>query len=209
MADHDTHDHTGIPGISSGSVASDPIWDAAGDLAVGTGANTAAKLTIGSSGTVLQSNGTTAAWAAKPGNLWTMNKSSSQTLTAGTDTLITFDTTVIDGGGSVIDLAGDEFDTPATGFYMAYATWIWEATAPSSGGAMACYVNGSDNKASRCRLQAATMSANGGLTGQWALSLSSGDVLELYINPGAGVTPTARGNASPQIATSFTLVRIT
>lgn len=50
-----------------GSVAADAIWDAAGDLAVGSGANTAAKLTIGTSGYVLTSNGTTAAWAAASG----------------------------------------------------------------------------------------------------------------------------------------------
>lgn len=34
----------------SGAVASDSIWDAKGDLAVGTGANTAAKLTVGTDG---------------------------------------------------------------------------------------------------------------------------------------------------------------
>jgi hypothetical protein len=67
MADHDTHDHTGIPGVSSGSVATDPIWDAAGDLAVGTGANTAARVAIGTNGYVLTSNGTTAGWAAPAG----------------------------------------------------------------------------------------------------------------------------------------------
>jgi hypothetical protein len=50
-------------GAGGGSVATDAIWDAAGDLAVGSGANTAAKLAIGTSGFVLTSNGTTAAWA--------------------------------------------------------------------------------------------------------------------------------------------------
>lgn len=38
---------------ASGSVATDAIWDAKGDLAGGTGANTAAKLTVGSNGQVL------------------------------------------------------------------------------------------------------------------------------------------------------------
>lgn len=47
-----------------GSVATDTIWDTAGDLAVGTGANTAAKLVIGSTGDVLTVSGGTAAWAA-------------------------------------------------------------------------------------------------------------------------------------------------
>lgn len=40
-------------GVSSGSVAADAIWDAKGDLAVGTGANTAQKLTAGANGTIL------------------------------------------------------------------------------------------------------------------------------------------------------------
>lgn len=40
-------------GAGGGSVATDTIWDAKGDLAVGTGANTAAKLTAGANGLVL------------------------------------------------------------------------------------------------------------------------------------------------------------
>lgn len=46
-----------------GSVATDTIWDAAGDLAIGTGSNTAARLAIGAATQVLTSNGTTAAWS--------------------------------------------------------------------------------------------------------------------------------------------------
>jgi hypothetical protein len=47
----------------SGNVATDVIWDAAGDLAIGTGADTAVRLAIGGPNTVLTSNGTTATWA--------------------------------------------------------------------------------------------------------------------------------------------------
>ncbi len=63
MADHDTHDHTGVPGVgtSSTTVATDAIFDAAGDLVQGTGANTSAKLSAGTSGKVLTSNGAAAA----------------------------------------------------------------------------------------------------------------------------------------------------
>lgn len=43
-------------GSSGGSVATDAIWDAAGDLAVGTGANTAARLAMGSALQVLRVN---------------------------------------------------------------------------------------------------------------------------------------------------------
>lgn len=41
-----------------GSVATDTIFDAKGDLAVGTGANTAEKLTVGANGTVLMADST-------------------------------------------------------------------------------------------------------------------------------------------------------
>jgi hypothetical protein len=49
---------------SSGNVATDPIWDAAGDLAVGTGADTAAKLAIGNAGAVLARINGAVAWNA-------------------------------------------------------------------------------------------------------------------------------------------------
>jgi hypothetical protein len=49
---------------AAGDVATDAIWDAAGDLAVGSGANTAAKLTKGSASTFLRVNsgGTALEW---------------------------------------------------------------------------------------------------------------------------------------------------
>lgn len=52
MGDHEDIDHTGLTGVG-GSVATDAIFDAKGDLAGGTGANTAAKLTVGANGSVL------------------------------------------------------------------------------------------------------------------------------------------------------------
>jgi hypothetical protein len=58
---------TGLPAagvVGLTTVATDVIFDAAGDLVVGTGANTAARLAIGATGNILRSNGTTAAWSA-------------------------------------------------------------------------------------------------------------------------------------------------
>lgn len=52
MVDHADIDHTGLTGVS-GNVAADAIWDAKGDLAVGTAANTASRLAVGSNGQVL------------------------------------------------------------------------------------------------------------------------------------------------------------
>lgn len=54
-------------GSTTTTVASDAIWDAAGDLAVGTGADTAAKLSLGASGKAPFSNGSTLAYAYPPG----------------------------------------------------------------------------------------------------------------------------------------------
>src|SRR5687768_1960986 len=55
---------------AAGSVATDAIWDAAGDLVQGTGANTAAKLTAGTAAMFLKSAGAAAAnlWAFPPGH---------------------------------------------------------------------------------------------------------------------------------------------
>lgn len=55
-----------LEAAGGGSVATDAIWDAAGDLAVGSGANTAARLAIGTAGQLLRVNsGATAPeWAS-------------------------------------------------------------------------------------------------------------------------------------------------
>jgi len=55
-----------VTAIGAGSVATDAIWDAAGDLAVGSGANTAAALTKGSDNDVLTISASThvPVWAA-------------------------------------------------------------------------------------------------------------------------------------------------
>jgi hypothetical protein len=64
-------DRTAVAG--SGDVATDTIWDAAGDLVQGTGANTAARLAIGTAGQVLKVNaGATAVeWGAGAGDVAT------------------------------------------------------------------------------------------------------------------------------------------
>lgn len=54
----------GDGGGGGGSVATDAIWDAAGDLAVGSGANTAARLAKGNDGDVLTISGGNVAWGA-------------------------------------------------------------------------------------------------------------------------------------------------
>lgn len=68
---YDTNEWTGYGQLSSsGGVATDAIWDASGDLVQGTGANTAARLAIGTALQVLQVNaGATAVeWGAVTGS---------------------------------------------------------------------------------------------------------------------------------------------
>jgi hypothetical protein len=71
----DSGESTGLKwaAAGSGAVATDVIWDAKGDLAVGTGADTAAKLTVGSNGKMMMadsSQSTGIQWIADahPGN---------------------------------------------------------------------------------------------------------------------------------------------
>lgn len=55
-------------GAGGGSgLATDTLWDAAGDLVVGTGADTAAKLTLGATGKAPVSNGSTLVYSYPPG----------------------------------------------------------------------------------------------------------------------------------------------
>jgi hypothetical protein len=56
-----------MSGGGSGAVATDAIWDAPGDLAVGTGANTAARLAIGNAGGAVSRVNGAVAWNSGTG----------------------------------------------------------------------------------------------------------------------------------------------
>ncbi len=58
----DTASGTHVYVSASGSVAADTLWDAAGDLAVGSGANTAARLAKGAAGANLSTYNGTVSW---------------------------------------------------------------------------------------------------------------------------------------------------
>lgn len=87
----------------TGAVATDPIWDAKGDLAVGTGANTAAKLTVGADDLVLTAasgEATGLKWAAAGGGLsvyWRILIGETVTVAANLEYLI---------GSGVLSMAG-------------------------------------------------------------------------------------------------------
>lgn len=94
----------------SGSVATDAIWDAAGDLAVGTGANTAARLAIGATnGMVLQRVSGAVAWAFPPGHEWDYKQITAPVAITGTtqgaaDTVITSNSFTPDGSPVMVHI---------------------------------------------------------------------------------------------------------
>ena len=89
-------------GSVGGSVATDAIWDAAGDLVQGTGANTAARLAVGASGTYVRSSGATNAYAFPPGHEFTYAEITSPVSVTSTtesagDTIVTAGAVTFDG----------------------------------------------------------------------------------------------------------------
>lgn len=110
---------TGLAG-SAGSVATDAIWDAAGDLAVGSGANTAAKLAIGATnGMSLQRIGGVVAWGFPPGYEYdyvaiTSAVSVTGTSAAGATTAITGNAVAYDGSTRVkVEVSSPFIEAPA------------------------------------------------------------------------------------------------
>jgi hypothetical protein len=114
----------------SGAVATDAIFDAKGDLPVGTGADTAAKLTVGTNGYVLTADSgetTGLKWAAGGGAASgaKVYNNGTQSVSSGAETIITF--------------GGEEYDTDAihstgsnTGRMTAHASgkWRFKAVCP-------------------------------------------------------------------------------
>jgi hypothetical protein len=135
MVQHGDIDHTGITGVG-GSVATDAIWDAKGDLAGGTGANTAQKLTVGANGLVLvAASGETTGlkWSYPPAVACHAVRTTTQTIGTGAWTAISyvaadkFDThTMHDPGGA----NPERIVPPVTGYYQvnARAQFAAEAT---------------------------------------------------------------------------------
>ncbi len=99
-------------GGASGAVATDAIWDAAGDLVQGTGANTAAKLTAGTAGMFLKSAGAAAAnlWGYPPGyELDYAQITSAASITASTaataNTVVSGASVTYDGGPVIVTIS--------------------------------------------------------------------------------------------------------
>lgn len=106
---------------SSGSVATDAIWDAAGDLAVGSGANTAARLAIGATnGMVLMRVSGAVAWALPSGHPFdyaeiTSDASITATAEGSADNVVSGNSVTYDGSTVVVIEFFSPRVIPATG----------------------------------------------------------------------------------------------
>ena len=105
---------------AGGSVSTDPIWVAAGDLAVGSGANTAARLAIGATnGMILTRVGGAVAWAFPPGYEYAYAQfTSTVSVTATTEgtanTVVTAAGVAFDGSTIVLVRFFSELVSPAS-----------------------------------------------------------------------------------------------
>lgn len=107
-------------GGGGGSVATDAIFDAKGDLAVGTGANTAAKLTAGTDGYLLAADSSQATglkWVVAPAAPTAVYKSSDQTSTSNV----------------LADVTDMGFSVLANKDYLFEYHILWQATATTTG----------------------------------------------------------------------------
>ncbi len=112
---------TDIETAAAGGLAADTLWDAAGDIVQGTGANAAAKLSAGLTGQVLKSAGAAAAnaWAYPPGYEFdyvgiTSNVSITATTQATANTVVTGNAVTYDGSTVVIIEFFSAFAKPAS-----------------------------------------------------------------------------------------------
>ena len=111
---------------SGGDVATDTIWDAKGDMAVGTGADTAQKLTVGANGTVpVADSGETTGlkYVAAKRTLWLSGAGGMPA------------TTLPDAGFSQIELGTNDIDVKGTKFETsadALSYHVWNVRMPEN-----------------------------------------------------------------------------
>ena len=136
-----------------------------------------------------------------------MALSSTQTgLSNSADDKIDFDTEVFDTDGSLVNIANSRFEIQETGYYLVIGVWHWEDPPPQNDGYMAVYVNGSGGVFPLARGFAIPNFGGRELVGFG--SLTAADTVELYVNTGGASNVEARGGASAELRTTFSIVRL-
>jgi len=112
--------------MANGDMATDPLWNAAGDIAYATDDNVGTVLPIGTVGQVLTvSSGTVPAWenaaAGDSAVAFRATMSGDQTISTSTTTLLQFDTEAFDSGGYYDNSSSNYKWTPPEGYVSIYA----------------------------------------------------------------------------------------
>lgn len=190
----------------TGSVATDAIWDAAGDLAVGTGANTAARVGIGASnGMILQRSAGAVAWGYPPFRGAKAYNSNTQTMNgSGTNsgnTILTFDSEEFDTD-TMHDTssATSRLTIPITGYWK--FGFLASGVPPAAGVLFDIFYDGAAATFHGHRVNSDS-NANWNWFGEFIANLTSTHYIEVRCNNPSASTFTI-GHASAQvIQTSF------
>jgi hypothetical protein len=202
---------------SIGAVAADSIWDTKGDLAVGTGADTAAKLPVGSNGQVLTADSTQTTglkWAAAAGGSTfhgvQTHASTTQSISSSSLTPVTYDTEEFDTDGYHDTTTNKERITIPVGLggkYLITFSSFWGAGVGSSPPFAAIYKNAGATNLQSLPHPAASSAQYTGTT-ITITTLADGDYIFVQVWQTSG-SPVSLGHASANEAMSrMTAVKI-
>jgi hypothetical protein len=191
-------------GAGGGSVATDAIWDAGGDLVQGTGANTAARLALGAAGTVLRSTGSAAAWGAPIGTDYASASTNTahNVVTGAAVMVVNFEDVATDPGSDITIGASWVYTAPTTGIYyvstrvtLASAT-TWSAA--TERGLLQLFLNGSVYRL--LDYQAGWITAGAGiqvsLQGSTLVSLTATNTIDVRVAQNSGTDIALDGSAA-------------
>lgn len=188
-----------ISSAGSGAVATDTIWDAAGDLVVGTGANTGAKLTVGSAGALLEVVSGTPAWRGHVGASYSTNAGTS--IATGTGLVIVdFEDSVYDPQSAVTVGASWHYTAPYDGYYRVAAMVLFAANtgwANAERGLLQVFKNTSAYRTidRKDNYNSGGSNLNMLLTGSTMVQLAAGDTVDIRVSQNSGGSIALNGAA--------------
>lgn len=172
-------------------VATDTIWDAKGDLAAGTGADAASKLSVGTDGQILSADSTQSTglkWVtlvASPNGAQISRTGAAQSLTSGSVTAIQFDTEDRDNNNYAnLGTNNTRLTVPTAGWYVICGVVQFNAAANGIRD-IGIRVNGSGNRYGFQR-QPGSASLNQTLATSTILYLAANDYVELMAAQDSG-----------------------
>jgi hypothetical protein len=187
---------------TTGDVATDAIWDAKGDLAVGTGADTSSRLAVGTDGKILVANSGEATGLKWDGPVATSAyHDADQTCGTGAWVTMALNSEISDTGSMhSTSVNNSRLSAPAAGYYSAWG--CAEFAANANGQRYARILLNGTTVVSHMGPLTGTATANTRLNISWQGPLAANDYLELqvYQNTGGDLALKAVASLSPYFA---------